>query len=123
MCALCFTWWFLSLGGSVLAPHCGSYLCRDTGQNSLLRGPVDFELEAVGFAIVGPLKCLQAGRMRLRKQFEGPRRARKLFGSAQRAVVLRSGHARESVGAVVLGGERSVVKSDICVSVRSGLVG
>ena len=42
--------------------------------------------------------------MRLRKQFEGARRARELFGSAQRAVVPR---ARESVGAVVLGGEPS----------------
>ena len=45
--------------------------------------------------------------MRLRKRFEGARRARELFGSAQRAVVLRSCHARESVGAVVLGGEPS----------------
>ena len=38
------------------------------------------ELVSVGFAIFGAPKCLQTGRWRLRKHFEGARRARELFG-------------------------------------------
>ena len=58
-------------------------------------------MEAVRLAILGALKCLQTGRARLRKQFEGARRARELFGSAPSrsgAVWERRACARESVG-------------------------
>ena len=49
------------------------------------------ELEGVGFAILGALKCLQTGRARLRRHFEGARRAREPWGASRHAPELFEG--------------------------------